>query len=244
MFVQCVFISGLWNRWNRQWNSKGQIKAAPAELVPLRGKQTRCFSLEDHKWRLTVYWVCTPGVFCQAPAFCSLLAVTMTSTWKAPPRPHPPSPSSQLRPEVSLLSLSSFPHLTPGTFLPEGFWSVRWHFHGLPWNIDVEFTFLLSCAASRQRSVDKWEGQHPPCGGPHLLLIRLSERQRQESLSQQHNVHSHPNHTSSPPYWQSNAVFTDPRTYTCGVWRPVRVSGNLMIAKPNCSCAGFYNKKS
>lgn len=46
---------------------KGQIKVAPAELVPLIWKINQKLHCDDHKCCLTVYWVCTPGVIFVSP---------------------------------------------------------------------------------------------------------------------------------------------------------------------------------
>lgn len=155
----------------------------------------------DVSCSLTIYWLCT--VSFQTCVLCSLFGCCYDVNLEGTPRP-PLKCTKDV--EVSLLSLSYFPPFPPGEFLPGGFWSLRLHFHGLPWNIRVESTFPLnlSHAASRHRSEDRCEGQHR--WRTHLLSIRLSERRREESMSQQHTVvltQTFPHSPSSLSYWQS-----------------------------------------
>lgn len=62
-----------------------------------------------------------------------------------------------------------------------------------PWNIKLESTFTLRCAASRHRLVDKWEGRYPLLGvcfcsplSERLILVSATKRSALPKTSQLH----------------------------------------------------------
>lgn len=178
------------------------------------------------------------------------LAVDVTQLGKAtslPPFQHTKDVA------VSLLSLSSFP---PRKFLPWGFWSLRWHIHGLPWNIEAESTFPLNLSCSLQAQISRYmrgATSHP--ARAHIWSPLGCQRERNPCLSNITVVLTQ-TFSNSPFFSLLLAVFTgcliysktmvnyvsDSQAYTCGCIEASEGSLMMMMAKPNCYCTQLYTE--